>query len=341
MKFGIVSLFPPVEKALGLLRLAERLDFDTFWVTDSHVIWNECYSLLGYLVGKCESDTLQFGTMVTNPVSRDPLVIASAFATLRELAGDDRLLCGIGRGDSTVRVLRRRPAKIADLEAAFKLFRGVTSGETMPLDDTTDVHMPWVHGKSIPILGAAYGPKMLQATGRGADGVIIECADPFFIRWALGHIRTGADQVGRDLANFSVVSSTATCVSDDLGYARNKVRPFGAVVGNHVAEVLRNTGANSLPPELEALNKGRTEYDYYKHVHSDSAQSDYVPDEIIDRLCIVGTIERCAERVRELEEVGVTHVNFYAQTDTYEADMEQYSQHILPQHKTHQPAGSV
>jgi alkanesulfonate monooxygenase SsuD/methylene tetrahydromethanopterin reductase-like flavin-dependent oxidoreductase (luciferase family) len=211
----------------------------------------------------------------------------------------------------------------------------------MPLDDTTDVHMPWVHGNSIPILGAAYGPKMLQATGRSADGVIIECADPFFIRWALGHIRTGADEVGRDLANFSVVSSTATCVSDDLAYARDKVRPFGAIVGNHVAEVLRNTGANSLPPELEALNKGRTEYDYYKHVHSDSAQSDYVPDEMIDRLCIAGSIERCAERVGELEEVGVTHVNFYAQTDTYEADMQQYSQHILPQYKNQQQAAPV
>ena len=336
MKFGMVSLFPPAQQALSLLRLAERLDFDTFWVADSNVIWNEVYSLLGYLVAKSESPTMQFGTMVTNPISRDPLVVASAFATLREIAGEDRVMCGIGRGDSTVRVLRRKPAKIAELEVAMKLIRGVTSGDTMTLEDGTEVHMPWVQGKSIPVFGAAYGPRMLAATGRSADGVIIEGADPHFISWAIGHIRAAAQEVNRDLSNFSVVCSTATCVSDDIAYARDMVRPFGAIVGNHVAEVIRNVGANNLPPEFAALNNSRTEYDYYKHVHNDSAQADYIPDEIIDRLCIVGTAERCAERVRELEEIGVTHVNFYSQTTSYVEDMQQYSKHVLPQFKNQQ-----
>lgn len=339
MKFGIVSLFPPAQRALSLLRLAERLNFDTFWVADSNIIWNEVYSLLGYLVAECESPTIQFGTMVTNPVSRDPLVVASAFATLREIAGEDRVMCGIGRGDSTVRVLRRKPAKIAEIEAAITLIRGVTSGDTMTVDDGTEVHMPWVQGKPIPVFGAAYGPRMLAATGRSADGVIIECADPNFISWALGHIRAAAQEAGRDLSNFSVVCSTATCVSEDLAHARDMVRPFGAIVGNHVAEVIRNVGANNLPPEFEALNNTRTEYDYYKHVHSDSTQADYIPDEMVDLLTIVGTAERCAERVRELEAVGVTHINFYAQTASYEADMELYSQHVLPQFKEqHQDA---
>ncbi|HUZ57094.1 MAG TPA: TIGR03842 family LLM class F420-dependent oxidoreductase [Streptosporangiaceae bacterium] len=330
MKFGIVSIFPPVTDALNRLRLAERLDFDTFWVCDSHIIWNECYSLLGYLVASSQKPDMQFGTMVTNPVSRDPLVVASAFATLRDLAGEGRLLCGIGRGDSAVRVMRRQPAKIAEIEAAMRLIQDLTGGKTVTIDGNTSVVMPWVNGAAVPVYAAAYGARMLEAAGRSADGVIIECADPHYISWALGHVRRGREAAGRDLSGFAVVSCTATYVSGDLEEARSQVRPFGAVVGNHVAEVLRNTGANSLPPELEAFIKDRPEYDYYKHVHTDSAQAGYVPDEIIDRLCIVGSIGRCAERVGELRAAGVTHVNFYAQTEHYDEHMKLYADHILP-----------
>ena len=330
MKFGIVSIFPPVTDAVRRLRLAEQLDFDTFWVCDSHIIWNECYSLLGYLAASSQKPNMQFGTMVTNPVSRDPLVVASAFATLRDLIGDGRLLCGIGRGDSAVRVLRRHPAKIADIELAIRLIQDLTGGKTATVDETTSVTMPWVSGASVPVYAAAYGARMLAAAGRTADGVIIECADPHYISWALEHVRRGRESAGRDMTGFAVVSCTATYVSDDLPAARERVRPFGAVVGNHVAETLRNTGANSLPPDLEAFITSRPEYDYHKHVHTDRAQAGYVPDDIIDRLCIVGSIDRCSERVAELRDAGVTHLNFYAQTENYDEHMKLYADHVLP-----------
>ena len=66
------NIFPPNRAARDNLRLAERLGFDTFWVCDSHVIWNECYTQLGWLAGQLESPTIKLGTMVTNPVTRDP-----------------------------------------------------------------------------------------------------------------------------------------------------------------------------------------------------------------------------------------------------------------------------
>ncbi|GAB7007696.1 TIGR03842 family LLM class F420-dependent oxidoreductase [Nocardioides sp. AN3] len=330
MKFGIISVFPPAARAVELLQLAERLDFDDFWVADSHVIWNEVSALMGYLAGQSTSTTMRFGMMVGNPVSRDPLVVASAMATLRQILGEGRVLCGMGRGDSVVRVVGRKPSTISELESAMKLIRTTTSGDTATVDDGTDVHMPWVSGKAIPVIAAAYGPRMLAAAGRSADGVIIECADPSYISWAMDHVRAGAAEVGRDLTDFEVVAANATCVSENLDQARETVRPFGAVIGNMVAEIMRNVGANNLPPDFEALNNSRTEYDYYKHVHSDTAQADYVPDEMIDRLTIIGTAERCAERVRELEAVGVTRICFYSQTSSYEADMMQYSEHVLP-----------
>jgi probable F420-dependent oxidoreductase len=328
MKFGVVSIFPPARDSLDKLRLAERLGFDTFWVCDSHVIWNECYSLLGWLVAQSQNDRLQFGTMVTNPVSRDPIVIASAFATLQDLT-DGRMLCGIGRGDSAVRVLKRRPAKLKDFEPAVTMIKELARGDETTIE-TGSVRIEWASGERVPVYVAAYGPKMMQLAGRVADGVIIECADPHYLQWGIERLHRGAEEAGRDPSELQVIASTATCVSDDLEHARDQIRPFGAVVGNHVAEVLRNNGRDSLPAELEAFIADRPDYDYLHHVRSDTDQSAYVPDEILDRLCLIGTPDHCAERVRELAGLGVTHVNFYAQTDDYDRQMELWAEQIIP-----------
>ncbi|MGN6171010.1 MAG: TIGR03842 family LLM class F420-dependent oxidoreductase [Solirubrobacteraceae bacterium] len=329
MEFGVVNIFPPAKVARGNLRLAERLGFDTFWVCDSHVIWNECYTLLGWLAGQLESSKIKLGTMVTNPVVRDPIVLSSAFATLQDVTSG-RMMCGIGRGDSSVRVLNRHPGTIAALESAVNLIRGLTSGKAVDVDGS-DVQLPWADGGAVPVFVGAYGPRAFRAAGRVGDGVVVECADPHFISWGLDNVRRGAEETGRDLSDFSVVVATSTFVSDDLDRARDEVRPVAALVGNHVAEVLRNTGRNSLPPEMEALVADRPEYDYHHHVRRDTNQSDYLAPEAVDRLCIAGSAERCAERLRELRHLGVTHVNFYAQTADFEDQMTIYSTEILPQ----------
>lgn len=329
MKFGIINIFPPARSALDRLRLAERLDFDTFWVCDSHVIWNECYSLLGWLVGQSRNDRIQFGTMVTNPVSRDAIVLASAFATLQDVS-DGRMLCGIGRGDSAVRVLKRRPATVKAFEPAVTLIEALARGRSVETEAGT-TRIEWATGVKVPVYVAAYGPRMLELAGRVGDGVIIECADPHYISWALERVHRGAREVGRDPAELAVISSSATYVSDDLGTAREQVRPVGALVGNHVAEVLRNSGRGSMPAELEAFVAERPGYDYMHHVRPESDQSRYIPDEIIDRLCLVGPAENCIARLRELAALGVTHVNFYAQTEDYDRQMELYASDIIPQ----------
>lgn len=328
MKFGIVSVFPPAGDALKLLRLAERLAFDTFWVCDSHVIWNECYSLLGWLVGKSQSDRLEFGTMVTNPVSRDPIALASAFATLQDLTAG-RMLCGLGRGDSAVRVLKRRPATVAATEYAAVAIKTLGSGRSMDIDGVP-VEIEWAADRALPVFVAAYGPKMLEVAGRVGDGVIIECVDLHYIAWALQHVRRGADAVGRDLRDFAVVCSTAAFVSPDLARAREEVRPMGSVVGNHVAEVLRNSGPDSMPAELAAFVEKRPEYDYLQHVHKGADHSSYVPDDIIDRLCLIGSTEQCGRKLRALADLGVTHVNFYAQSGEFEAQMATVAEFLMP-----------
>jgi probable F420-dependent oxidoreductase len=328
MKFGIISVFPPARSALDRMRLAERLGFDTFWLTDSHVIWNECYSHMGWLSAQITSDELQLGTMVTNPISRDPIVVASAFATLQDLSGG-RMLCGIGRGDSSVRVLQRTPATIKAFGEAAAMIQALTRGDAIEVNGAT-AKFDWATGGGVPVYIAAYGPKMLTLAGRIGDGVIIECAHPGYLSWALEHVHTGAREMGRNPSDVQVIVTTATYVGDDLGQARDQVRPLGALVGNHVAEVVRNLGTGNLPAELESFIVQRPEYDYAHHIRTGTEQERYVPDEMVDRLCIVGTPDRCVERVCELADLGVTHINFYAQTDNFEQQMEIWGQDIIP-----------
>ncbi|HEX6022870.1 MAG TPA: TIGR03842 family LLM class F420-dependent oxidoreductase [Solirubrobacter sp.] len=322
-----MSIFPPARAALDRLRLAERLGFDTFWVTDSHVIWNECYSLLGWLIGQAEDPKIEFGTMVTNPVSRDPIVIASAFATLQDLSGG-RMLCGIGRGDSAVRVLKRRPATVKAFEAAARTIETLARGGAVQTE-AGETRIEWATGGKVPVYVAAYGPRMLDLAGRVGDGVIIECADPAYLSWAMERVHAGAQAEGRDPASLAIICTTTTFVSDDLAAAREQVRPVAALVGNHVAEVMRNLGPGSMPAELEAFVAERPDYDYMHHVQR-GEQADYIPDEMVDRLCLVGSAQHCATRIEELRQLGVTHLNLYDQTDDFEGQMALYAAEVLP-----------
>jgi hypothetical protein len=95
-------------------------------------------------------------------------------------------------------------------------------------------------------------------------------------------------------------------------------------------EVVRNLGTGNLPAELESFIVQRPEYDYAHHIRTGTEQERYVPDEMVDPLCIVGTPDRCVERVCELADLGVTHINFYAQTDNFEQQMEIWGQDIIP-----------
>ena len=73
--------------------------------------------------------------MVTNPITRDWTVTASAFATLNDMFGN-RTVCGIGRGDSAVRVTGGKPTTLAALEQAMHVIKGLAEGQEVLLHGT-------------------------------------------------------------------------------------------------------------------------------------------------------------------------------------------------------------
>lgn len=325
MKFGVSFGDAPVSRSLELVQLAERSGFDQGWAWDSHILWTECFSLLGYLAAN--TSRLELGTCVTNPRTRDATVIASAFATLQEMTSGRPVICGIGRGDSAVRLMNRRPANLSDVERTIEIIRGLTSGEGVEIDGTP-VEIEWTVGR-VPIYMAAYGPKALRLAGRAGDGLILQIADPAFVEWAMQHVQAGADEAGRDLTEFTIQCAVVSVISEDLDDAREQCRWYPAMVGNHIADALRYHPPDQIPAEFRDYLEQRSGYDYHEHTELGTEHSQYVPDEIVDRFCLIGRAEDVRGKLGQLAALGVEELNLYPHVRDFDSVVETFGREFV------------
>ncbi len=315
-----------VEHILRLTRQAEAEGFDYGWVFDSHVLWQEPYPLITLMAAN--SRRMRFGTCVTNPVVRDATVTASLLATLNRISGG-RMDCGIGRGDSSRRVMGKKPTTLENLEETVRVIRDLTAGKQITYDGHP-IQMPWADAGVPPIWVAGYGPKALRCAGRVGDGVILQFADPDLIQWCLGFVKEGAEEAGRDFSKIRVMSATAVWISDDRNAARDRVRWFPALVSNHVVDLVSRYRPEELPPALTSYIRDRKAYNYLHHAEVGSSNADWVSDEVIDRFCIVGPVAEHIRKLRELSSLGVTQFNIYLMCGDEEKTLEIYGRDVIP-----------
>jgi probable F420-dependent oxidoreductase len=334
MDFGLVlQTDPPSADVIELMRRAERAGFRYGWTFDSAVLWQEPFVIHSQILARTER--MIVGPMVTNPGTRTWEVTASTFATLNEMYGN-RTVCGIGRGDSAMRVAGRRPNTLARLGEAIDAIRELAEGREATVDGTP-IRLPWVRNGSLPVWMAAYGPRALALTGRKADGFILQLADPYLTEWMVTAVRVAAVEAGRDPDAVTIcVAAPAYVTADDspaaLAHARDECRWFGGMVGNHVADLVARYGESSgmLPEELTAYIKERHGYDYVHHGRSGNPDTTFVPDEIVDRFCLIGPAEAHVEKLRRLRTLGVDQFALYDMHDAREAIIDAYGDHVIP-----------
>ena len=276
------------------------------------------------------TETIKVGPMVTNPLSRDWTVTASLFATLNEMFGN-RTVCGIGRGDSSVRVLGGTPAKLSTLAEAMRVIKGLAEGRTVSYRDRT-LEIPWVRDGALEVFMAAYGPRALDLAGRETDGLILQLGDPYLIEWSI-RLATEARAAGERAADpFTVCAAAPAYVGDDLDHQREQVRWFGGMVGNHVADLVERYGSRSgaVPQALTDYIANRQQYDYRHHGKPGNPSTDFVPDDVVDRFCILGPVSAHLERLAELEAIGVDQFAVYLMHDAQEATLEAYGSEVIP-----------
>ena len=211
-EFG-VGLFPtePLPKMIHLAKLSEELGFSHIWVGDSHLIWREAYVNMAAVA--LNTTRVKIGTGVTNPLTRHPSVVASAYATLEEYS-PGRMIVGIGLGDSSVETMGMKPAKLSFFEKTMQQMRDLLAGNEVQLD-TGKIHLLHPCKSKVPIYVAASGPKMLELSGRIADGIIVlvGVADEY-IAHAKEKIAAGAKAAGRKLEDINLVLWVPCAVSD-------------------------------------------------------------------------------------------------------------------------------
>ncbi|MBA2442368.1 MAG: TIGR03842 family LLM class F420-dependent oxidoreductase [Rubrobacter sp.] len=328
MDFGVTfQTDPPASRVVELTQRAERFGFTHAWTFDSHILWQEPYVIYSQMLSATERITV--GPMVTNPATRDPTVTGSLFATLNDMFGN-RTICGIGRGDSARRVLGKKPTTLAALEEAMHVIKELAEGREIEAGGTP-VRIPWVRDGRLEVWMAGYGPKALELAGRRADGFILQLADPAVLEWTVRRVRESAAAAGRDPQEVKVCVAAPAYVGDDLAHGREQCRWFGGMVGNHVADLVARYGEDGeVPAALTEYIKAREGYDYGHHGKAGNPSTDFVPDEIVDRFCVLGTVEDHIEKLSVLKDLGVDQFNIYLMHDAMDGTLEAYGREVIP-----------
>jgi probable F420-dependent oxidoreductase len=271
--------------------------------------------------------------MVTNPATRDITVTASTYATLNEMYGN-RTVVGIGRGDSAVRVTNGKPVTVAELRQAVIDIKGLANGEAIEYKGN-NIRLPWAGASRTPVYVAAYGPKVLALTGEVGDGFILQLADPSIADWTMTAVRDAAKGAGRNPDDVYMCIAAPAYVTDGSpeqhAHARDQLRWFGGMVGNHVADIVERYGdSGAVPQALTDYIKARKGYDYNEHGQAGNTHADFVPDEIVDRFCIIGPPEEHIRRLEELKAMGVDQFALYLQHDDKDHTLAAYGEKIIP-----------
>jgi probable F420-dependent oxidoreductase len=328
MDIGVVlQNDPPARAVVDLARRAEAAGFSHVWTFDSHVLWQEPFVIYSKILD--ETERVIVGPMVTNPGTRDWTVTASLFATLNEMYGN-RTICGIGRGDSALRVLGLQPQTLAQLRESVQVIRGLANGRRVTVRGQ-ELQFAWAAQSRLDVWVAAYGPKALALTGEVGDGYILQLADPDIAAWMIAAVRRAAEKAGRDPAAIKFCVAAPAYVGDDLAHQRDQCRWFGGMVGNHVADIVARYGSDGAVPQvLTDYIKGRQGYDYAEHGRAGNTHTTFVPDEIVDRFCVLGPVEHHLKRLSELRDLGVDQFAVYLQHDAKESTLAAYGSQIIP-----------
>jgi 5,10-methylenetetrahydromethanopterin reductase len=266
---------------LDCVDLAEAAALGGVWVGDSPVLWRELYTLLGAIAER--TARVRVGPAVTNPVSRQIAVTASALMTLQELSGG-RAALGLGLGASALHTVGAKPARLAELEDAISALRtlwvggegGLRYGEEQP---------------AIPLLLGASGPRMLELAGRIADGCLaVVGLHPRQLAAAREHVAAGGAEEG-----FELVFWVPYAVSDSSAAAREDVKSY-------VARSLRHPLPAELTPlEQETAERVRAAYSFGEHLSPGAGHARVVPAEIVEDWALAGTPAECREQLGRLD----------------------------------------
>ncbi|MFC1491881.1 LLM class flavin-dependent oxidoreductase [Nitrospinota bacterium] len=295
---------PSPAEVADLAEGIERAGFEAAWMTDTPLLagrWGDPFVCLSAMAMR--SDRLRVGIAVTNPYMRQFQAVGAASASLHDLSGG-RFILGIGAGGSAARSLgfdHGTQARLREFVRAARLL--FSEGEV----EFGGRRYEFTPPRPVPVYVAAMGPKAIEFAGAEADGVILQVgANRKGITWAKERLRAGAEKAGRDVSAVDVVVSAQCCALQDRESAIRRVRHLIAPYYYTAPHIFRVTG---LPGEYAPVaRKIYPDLSHAMNLEEAARATDFIPDEVVEALGIVGTPDQWVERLRMMEELGVNHV---------------------------------
>ena len=316
------------KRTKAICHQAELAGFSHCWFYDSHILWRDPYPAMAMCMEQTES--MHFGPLVTNPDVREWSVAASQFASLAEQSEGRFKIC-VGRGDSSRRMMGFKPASIARMSDFITTVKALCRGESVRYEDCpAEVQFTWSQFE-LPVWIAAYGPKALAAAGELGDGLVLQIADPGLCRWFTEQAVQAGDAAGRDMSGYNVMAAAPAWIGP-MEACLEQTRWFPAMVGNHVADIVDKYGSDSelVPQSLTAYIERRKGYDYRQHAKKDAEHLDFVTDDVVESFGILGEPEQHVEKLKALEDAGVTQFTIYLMDTEEERIVAQYADKIIP-----------
>lgn len=304
--------------------LAEDLGFERLWVADSQMIWSDCFATMALIADR--TSRIGIGTGVAVAGTRPAPVLAAGMATINRLA-PGRVFCGVGSGNTAMRIMGHKPVTIAELDQYLTDLRPLLAGEEityawrgkrtptrhlMPDEGFVDFSLP------IPLYVSGFGPRSIGLAAKHGDGLVLGGSPTPQVVAALRQSTGRGDDFEVSLLTTMVVLEPGEHAGSDrvraeagsmaiaaLHYAYEQHAQLGQPAPSYAAGFWDDYVAS-----VERVPAARR----HLHVHRghncwvEPDEERFVTRELIEATCMVGTAEELAARARALGDAGLTEI---------------------------------
>ena len=290
-----------------LAREIEAMGFDYLLCPDTQNLAPDPYGQLS--LAATATATLHLGTGVTNPITRDSAVTATAIATLQQESGG-RAICVIGRGDSSAAHIGRNNATTKQLRTYVEQLKAYLSGQTVPRNDKESA-LRWLRDLDIPPVPvdvACTGPKTIAMAVEVGDRISFAVGSaPERIEWAIKTATDHLDRIGRDRSSIRFGAFVNLVCDEDEQRAIGMGRMIAGMVAHFAG--MRNAPVDHLPPQLKDLAiHMQSQYDMQHHAQEEASHAVEVSDEFVEWISICGPPDKCLARLENLLALGLDHI---------------------------------
>jgi 5,10-methylenetetrahydromethanopterin reductase len=325
------------QKFMDLVKMADDYGVEAIGTYDSAFLGGDTYVRTTLMA--LASQRARVGPRPTNPLTREPQVMASYLASIDSLT-NGRAFMDIASGDSAVFNMGYSAASRAHIEDYVTCVRGLlATGESTYQGRPQRVR--WTSEavrRQIPISICAEGPKMLHLGGRIGDGVIAGTGLlPEVIQDTIAKIHAGARAAGRDPSAVDIWFTARSSLHEDRQKGVENVKASVSSILNHAMRF--GLEGKHVPDALKARIQTYVDgYELYDHVlgtgkNPKRMEELGLTDYALKRWALAGNPSDWIKRIEEVAAAGATKLWVGIGRGDFDRqfhDMRLFGEQILP-----------